>query len=1844
MKKKLLLLLTSTLTLSAGIAAVAISYRNESLFSVRGQNEPTDFLIDYSSVEHIEDSKYEVLLRSNKGASIRVRVEGVSYNSNRFHPLGGENDVYIYNLDDIRGVGGFGLLLSNGNYSSISSDTMFSYNEINFTDVLDGKYQDLIFKHDDGSDNYYQVAYSTATVEALANTRYFYSHIAASSSASIEQIAARSICAAYPPEIDVGENDGTFSEEDLATFNSLYGSSIGITKAGNPAYYFSSRAMYQYYNKGGLSPFESVLLDKGFVNTMNVGEEYIYQKKDGGKVHTFAIFAEDCGAYAQIEVEYTDTMDYIEQVTEWPADYINNALINHKNLVPALSSEIIEEYIQSFQVATNTMGSENMIAIIPTLKVEATEQVATAIATAYMSQFDKSVWTVGNIEANYQDGFLEVFLEYYDGQLMLIIGETIVNDTSPTASEIASAIHHDNSEDIYVVSGGEGAAYVGSGSYYRIYNYANNAFENAISDLENAGYEISSYYSSDVYLKKYVGGLGDYIEVELYSGTYDGKQCIRVEYSLEISEKEEFDSFYELLSSLYYFSDEVNLHIANNIELDSSYELYRVDDYIIVKNAGNELISQFASVYSDKYVEAFNAYNLENDQYLKLTLIDGSVRITFISYGDVEFSSYTHFNDFFDARLSAFSYDSSIAIHLAETDNVPARFALKNESRECYFGTKAEVEAFKTFLTNKINASLLYKYSTYLDMFINETTGCGIELSVYSYYDVYYLEIELSQSNEFKDYQSYNELGLGSIALLSNFPSFVSDEQKNEKCFVNLTQTEYSVSLEVSKTNSFSQSYLQDLVTAGFSQVSNYVYVKLIDGYMHMFVFGGESENTYQISFQKSPSQYMNHDELFASLGEEAAAYLDSFGFSTCFNSSSKVYNGESYNDYHTIVVCGAEEIQNYKNYLLNNGYEFVDNPNIGMENFYIQSNESKDSFKGVQFEDYGAVAELSFNNLEIPFVSWDDVLTAMSSSSHNYAAYSEYIPYPDDGEGNLYLCSSASSTSLTLLVNKNYNMNAYIHKIQADPNFDYKNSYGQYDVYYMNDGTIQIRDNVVYFIVNINVSERYDGNSMKNAIVVGEGSEDIVLRQNFTYFAFTPESSGMYYLYLSTSASTYARVTDANNDFYESNWYYPGSNSYISIDAEAGKTYYIALRSETSSVIDATLRIINVDYDGMSFDDAIVLTEGTKNVELRGMKTYFAFTPEEAGEYYFLSNCSNPVNGSLTYSKTDYDTVGYNSYGTAGGGQFYFTANLEAGHTYYLAAYCPLNISSELVPVDATLTVGKTSELVVSHPGEDYASAISVTNETLHTTFYNQSTYFKYECNETGNKYICVDSDYQNAQLFVFDEEYNFIVARWLSSNTTFMDVYFEKGKTYYFEVRLEGVEYPLFQASASIKVDAPDTSYPGAEYSTAPDIYVGETDVVLRDYETYFKFIPESDGYYYFASQSEADTYGYIFNNDEGIIKGDGDGTGIYQFMFGCYLTGGETYYLSARTDTFNPFSTSESTLIIGTYVPESYQGQTEETAIVVNLGENDVTYRDSANITYLEFTTGDAGYYVFEFGCEKDFYTCIYDEDLNSIHNESFYKYGSVREFLEANTTYYIGVYSNSHNPFYKYDGALNISYIERHTGDTFANAITLSKDNSDTYTIYSTPTYFVLSPDGYGMYIFETTSDALFRYYFYDENYVMQSSGFGHNYSHLDKTLESGTYYYVIETQNSETAEATVGVSFVDLQYNGYNMEHAIVADVGENDVNYRITATYFVFTAEEAGTYEFSSDCYMDTRVIIYNSNGGYINENDDGGENNNFYIALDLEEGQTIYLCVTSLSGGFNDAFSGTLIISQVNQ
>lgn len=66
--------------------------------------------------------------------------------------------------------------------------------------------------------------------------------------------------------------------------------------------------------------------------------------------------------------------------------------------------------------------------------------------------------------------------------------------------------------------------------------------------------------------------------------------------------------------------------------------------------------------------------------------------------------------------------------------------------------------------------------------------------------------------------------------------------------------------------------------------------------------------------------------------------------------------------------------------------------------------------------------------------------------------------------------------------------------------------------------------------------------------------------------------------------------------------------------------------------------------------------------------------------------------------------------------------------------------------------------------------------------------------------------------------------------------------------------------------------------------------------------------------------------------------------------------------------------------------------------------------------------------------------------------------------------------------------------------------------------------------------------------------------------------------------------------------------------------------FIKFTPKESGSYKVYSKSNYDTLVHLYDANGSYLSENDDGGENNNFSLTYDLEAGKDYYYEVECFS------------------
>ena len=76
-----------------------------------------------------------------------------------------------------------------------------------------------------------------------------------------------------------------------------------------------------------------------------------------------------------------------------------------------------------------------------------------------------------------------------------------------------------------------------------------------------------------------------------------------------------------------------------------------------------------------------------------------------------------------------------------------------------------------------------------------------------------------------------------------------------------------------------------------------------------------------------------------------------------------------------------------------------------------------------------------------------------------------------------------------------------------------------------------------------------------------------------------------------------------------------------------------------------------------------------------------------------------------------------------------------------------------------------------------------------------------------------------------------------------------------------------------------------------------------------------------------------------------------------------------------------------------------------------------------------------------------------------------------------------------------------------------------------------------------------------------------------------------------------------------------------------------TSGAFRFCPDSSGVYILNSKGYLDTYVRVLDENGNQIGYNDDGGQNNNFQLDLNLESGKSYYLltrlCNASSSGNY---------------
>ncbi len=237
------------------------------------------------------------------------------------------------------------------------------------------------------------------------------------------------------------------------------------------------------------------------------------------------------------------------------------------------------------------------------------------------------------------------------------------------------------------------------------------------------------------------------------------------------------------------------------------------------------------------------------------------------------------------------------------------------------------------------------------------------------------------------------------------------------------------------------------------------------------------------------------------------------------------------------------------------------------------------------------------------------------------------------------------------------------------------------------------------------------------------------------------------------------------------------------------------------------------------------------------------------------------------------------------------------------------------------------------------------------------------------------------------------------------------------------------------------------------------------------------------------------------------------------------------------------------------------------------------------YYTFTPSSSGDYIFESTGSLDAKISICNTSGTELDSDD--DGGSDRNFsltinLTAGTKYYVKVYAYSTK-----------------TGST---SFTVKKDTPVTYTL----TYNAnggsgapLSQTGATSYTISATVPTRFGYTFH--GWSKNSSATAWTYEIGDDiNLTSNTTLYAVW---SSARAMNIGTSYVE-------------------DISFANQECYYSFTPSSTGTYVFESSGSLDTKVVVYNSSGTELGNDDDGGTDGNFKLSTNLTAGTKYYIKV----------------------
>ena len=1174
MKKKLLLVATGSLSMALAISTIAFATnKNKKDNFAKGGPSPVGFDVDFSSVQASGDD-YTLLMRDSKGSTISVTVVGANYDSvnQKFVAKSVDQDFYFYNTDPIRGVSLASFSIFQDKSEKCDMVALTSSHELSLDDVLDGyATEDLSYFY-----NYfyfsgdYDMGMNVSSMPFLANVRYFLVDLNSNIEGfSLTGMHVESICDDPVAEQPIVERDGTLSSSDQAQLNSIFAGQLQIEKVGHPTWCWSydGKTMYDSYKSGETSQIITAILDCGFVKTASIAGNEVYQKVVSDTVHS--IFVEHiAGQFVDtIGVSYSDNLSYLETSATWPSTYLNSELEpNHASAISPLENAIIKD----FTYGGYKENQRKEYIIYANFVDDATEEAKLALLNQFKTLYTNSDWILDEAGSNYAtyyyiDNMMLIAAQVSADNLVIFITEAITSVDAPTAAEIAYQINATKYvSDIVSLSGGEGATYLTdfvenppedrNSAEVRINNPQSGTFENCKTALEAAGYELTQTYASYyVQYTKVVDSFGSYLRVELV----EQSGMVAFQYSFYRSYTE-YETLYDAINRTYGvdatdFWNDLNKYVG--------WEYYGVSNpstYILVKNANSDLTDQFWFNSGVEYIPAYDGFRIKGSDYvMTYEQVTDGVKLYFTYRTQYEFENY----EFYNNLLTEFIENDGLSVEgnaffFSLGDETYDAFAPYGSDTMYYYGAEVETTRLYNLYKARILADENFVYSEYQDMYINTVTGFAYQLANGrdSKEGLNKFKIHWATGITLYDFDSYTNNHMADLTLLGEFPAIIDSSRYNEKLFCSVTQFgTTSIEMNVKKDSTIPD-YVETILADGYI-LANGVYRKVVGEYVYNIQFI-ENETSYHLQLSKS-EPYQSISAFRSDIAETSAlAYVDSVGFAEVFTSTTpSYYLIGTHEEGLNFRTTNLAEVMQYQTYLSEHGFEYSSTYQI-----YTRANTAGNVYDCVRFTDCGVYYEIEIYKNTLEFVSWNTILTELTTRSYNYDFYKDYIAFPDDQEGNLFQFVNCYMYSVTLSASKSFDLELFDAKVKAHPNYVNSSRMGTQIYYQFKNGYIMIEENLFTYRINIYCSIPVP-TEIVDPTVVNLGSIDIDITGELSFFEFTPEEDGMYSFYTTGESDTYGYLYDV--DGFEIDHSDDAIDSNFRIDAKlkAGETYYIGVR-----------------------------------------------------------------------------------------------------------------------------------------------------------------------------------------------------------------------------------------------------------------------------------------------------------------------------------------------------------------------------------------------------------------------------------------------------------------------------------------------------------------------------------------------------------------------------------------------------------------------------------------------------------------------------------------------------------